>query len=323
MQSSIIDHNGRKSITVFVDGELLSATDDHWNWQNILDAVEDGTATADMFNPVKTVTKYLQLSDRFAIRNDVITYDDDPIQNTIADKIMQFIKDGLDAWPLVKFMEKLYENPSEASRQELYAWIEASHLTITDEGNFIGYKYLYTAEHGALRSGASGHAFVNGVEQNGPIVQRVGDTVTMPRSAVDDNRQQTCSVGLHVGTWSYVAGTGNVIHATYVNPRDVVSVPNDYGNTKMRVCRYVLGPEVTEPIAESLAVEIPDPAIEVKDFDSNFIEQAVYSPKNEHLDVYIHGNCYEYTLDKSTWREFCDAESPGRYYNQVIKGLTA
>ena len=114
MQSSIIDHNGRKSITVFVDGELLSATDDHWNWQNILDAVEDGTATADMFNPVKTVTKYLQLSDRFAIRNDVITYDDDPIQNTIADKIMQFIKDGLDAWPLVKFMEKLYENPSEA-----------------------------------------------------------------------------------------------------------------------------------------------------------------------------------------------------------------
>lgn len=323
MKSSIIDHNGRKSITVFVDGQLLSATDDHWNWVNILAAVEDETATADMFDPIRVVTKYLQLSDRFAIRNDTITYDDDPINNSIADKIMAFIKEGLDAWPLVRFMEKLYENPSEDSRQELYAWIEASHLTITDEGNFVGYKYLYKADdEGLLRSGASGHAFVNGVEQNGYIEQRVGDTVTMPRSAVDDNRQQTCSVGLHVGTWSYVAGTGNVIHATYVNPRDVVSVPDDYGNTKMRVCRYVLGPEVTEPIAESMTAETPGHVVEVAAFDSSFIETAIYIPRTGRLEVWIHGNRYDYDIGKDTWQEFCDADSPGRYYNNVIRGLT-
>ena len=125
-----------------------------------------------------------------------------------------------------------------------------------------------------------------------------------------------------MGTWSYVAGTGNVIHATYVNPRDVVSVPDDYGNTKMRVCRYVLGPEVTEPMAESMTAETPEHVLEVAAFDSSFIETAIYAPGTGHLDVYIHGKCYEYYIDKGTWQEFCDADSPGRYYNNVIKGLT-
>ncbi len=46
---------------------------------------------------------------------------------------------------------------------------------------------------------------------------------------------------LHVGSMAYVKdfGYGNsVILEVLVSPRNVVAVPEDYNNTKMRVCEY-------------------------------------------------------------------------------------
>ena len=46
---------------------------------------------------------------------------------------------------------------------------------------------------------------------------------------------------LHVGSMGYVGtfgGSGSVVLECLVNPRNVVSVPTDYHNTKMRVCEY-------------------------------------------------------------------------------------
>jgi hypothetical protein len=67
----------------------------------------------------------------------------------------------------------------------------------------------------------------------------------MNRGAVDDNRQHTCSRGLHVCGFEYLSGySGARLIAVEIDPRDVVSVPVDYRNTKMRVCKYYIREEL-------------------------------------------------------------------------------
>ena len=67
-----------------------------------------------------------------------------------------------------------------------------------------------------------------------------GQILSMPRRDVDDNRERTCSYGFHAAAYSYARnfmGGGRLI-AVKINPADVVSVPSDYNNQKLRTCRY-------------------------------------------------------------------------------------
>ena len=69
-----------------------------------------------------------------------------------------------------------------------------------------------------------------------------GRIVEMPREMVDPVRGNTCSQGLHVAAFKYAHsdygnGEGHLLEVK-VNPRDVVAVPPDYDNQKMRVCKY-------------------------------------------------------------------------------------
>jgi hypothetical protein len=65
----------------------------------------------------------------------------------------------------------------------------------------------------------------------------------MARSLVDDNRDVACSVGLHVGNHHYAStflGGGSKLLTVKVNPRDVVSVPSDSNDEKIRACRFTV-----------------------------------------------------------------------------------
>jgi hypothetical protein len=76
-----------------------------------------------------------------------------------------------------------------------------------------------------------------------------GKTVTMPRNQVDEDDQRTCSAGLHVCSKSYIGhfGSGSDrIVSVKVHPRDVVSIPVDYNDAKMRTCGYVVLEDVTD-----------------------------------------------------------------------------
>ena len=70
---------------------------------------------------------------------------------------------------------------------------------------------------------------------------KVGTPITMPREECDSDPDRTCSNGLHVGSMAYVDDFGHgdsVILEVLVSPRNVVAVPTDYNNTKMRCCEY-------------------------------------------------------------------------------------
>ena len=75
----------------------------------------------------------------------------------------------------------------------------------------------------------------------------------MDRSKVEADRRITCAAGLHVAAWGYASGfSGTKILEIKINPRDVVAVPPDYEQQKMRVCQYLVLRETEEPYARSI-----------------------------------------------------------------------
>jgi hypothetical protein len=67
----------------------------------------------------------------------------------------------------------------------------------------------------------------------------VGQIVEMERHEVNDNKDQTCSTGLHFCGMSYLSNFGGERTVIVkVNPADVVSIPSDYNDAKGRACRY-------------------------------------------------------------------------------------
>jgi hypothetical protein len=130
--------------------------------------------------------------------------------------------------PLVKFWRNIQQNPSVESKKDLFAFLEANKMTITDDGCFIAYKKV-TRKNGKLVDC-----------RTRSMSNEIGETVSMPREEVDSNRNVTCSSGLHVAAYNYAQFSyeGLVLLQVKVNPIDVVSVPIDYGKQKMRVCKY-------------------------------------------------------------------------------------
>jgi len=60
----------------------------------------------------------------------------------------------------------------------------------------------------------------------------------MNRDNVNPDANETCSHGLHVGAFAYANTFSELLLEVEVNPKDVVAVPPDYNNQKMRVCEY-------------------------------------------------------------------------------------
>jgi hypothetical protein len=192
------------------------------------------------------------------------------------------------------------------------------------------------AEEGVYYSTRSGHAIVNGVDINDYVPQRVGDVVEMPRSEVTFDPSVSCSSGLHVADWGYANGMGNTVLAVLVNPRDVVSVPTDYGDAKVRVCRYkvlevrteaysgaVLKTEVEVEVTpehtdEPIIVDVAD--LEFKEGDrvyyyegdAEFIEEfthigTIVNVDDEYLYVLWDGFDTSYPYASSELRPFVDS----------------
>jgi len=154
--------------------------------------------------------------------------------STLSEFTLQFVEQNFDTDFIERFWKNLCQNPSPESRESLYAFIEANNMTLTDDGCFIGYR--------SIRENWTDHA-------TGQMDNSIGATVSMDRSAVDPDPENTCSTGLHVAAWSYASSFGyrqSRLVEVKVNPRDVVTVPPDYNQQKMRVCQFEVIGEVTE-----------------------------------------------------------------------------
>jgi hypothetical protein len=75
----------------------------------------------------------------------------------------------------------------------------------------------------------------------------------MDREKVTHDPHITCSQGLHAANWDYANNFygGGIMLALKVNPADVVSVPVDYNNSKIRVCRYFVERKIDSELPEN------------------------------------------------------------------------
>lgn len=277
------------NITIYHGGRSYVADQSHPCYEQIKAGAESGDESViDLFDMSMAVGKRLSLSERISVASGRIFLDGDEISDGLTRHILRMLSEGVDTAdvrPFVALLENILQNPSQNSREQLYQYIDKYDITITQDGYLVLYKYVNragNASHGkAYESVHAGPAIVNGEpHKNGCVPQSIGDVVEMARSHVVDNPYEGCSVGLHVGAWTYVNGYGgNVKLEIRVHPRDVVSVPFDASHAKVRVCRYTIVGEVTEPY--SVPVLPPESlVVPLGSVDDLFAEGAPEEPEN-------------------------------------------
>lgn len=239
------------------DNPVYQADSNHPNWEAILTGLRTGdSAVWDLFDIAGTATRaFRQITDRVSFNGADILWDGDPVHSALSDHLLRVIQSGnVENYTAVaKFWEKLESNPSEHSRQQTYNFLANHKFQITSDGDVVAYKSMAPQADGSFVSGRASDVpdlpsgYVNGqaVPPRSRIPQKTGDVVTMPRSEVVHDPNESCARGLHVGTVNYFGGWGAHTVEVYVNPRDFVSVPNGE-DAKARVCRYVVGPVVRE-----------------------------------------------------------------------------
>mgnify|MGYP000019886069 CR=1 FL=1 len=216
------------NVTVVIDGKPHTIARSHVTYQRVVDAIKaaDWETVKQVIDPVKVVLNYGQ--GNVSIQGDKLFWKNEPFAGVLATRMIKMLEDGFTIEPLVKFMERLMKNPSKRSVDELYGFLEKNNLPITPDGYFLAYKKVR-------------HDFKD--YHSGTMLNAPGCVVEMERNFVDDNKDRTCSTGLHFCGLSYLEHFGTSDGRTVIvkiDPADVVSIPSDYNGAKGRACRYTV-----------------------------------------------------------------------------------
>ena len=233
-------YNGNGTISLMIDGKMKPVDTAHKFYNEIKTALKEQNweiipELVDIKTSVETAINSGCAKGKVLIKDGEVFYNGTLIHNSLTNRIVNMAKEGFDIGHMVKFLENLMANPSYRAVTELYDFLEAGAIPITDKGTFLTYKKI-TGEWKDIHSGTFDNS--------------IGSVVEMPRNMVNEDSSQTCSAGLHVCSYGYLPNFGwgedNRVVVCEVNPADVVSIPNDYNNTKMRVCKYTVIGEVKD-----------------------------------------------------------------------------
>jgi hypothetical protein len=253
MKYTLFGNGETKNIVVVDDRDpsniqMHSATDQHPAWDRIIQGVvAEDEKVYNLFDVGAVAAEaFKRLSDRVTIAGGNVYFDSEKMDGALEEQIARFVEGGVEEdWlPLIKFYEKVMTNLNQHTREQLYRWLNQQQITITEDGDFIGYKGVKprSAKDGyEWESISRGRAIVDGKVYDGNIPNDEGAIVEMPRGEVQHDPKVGCHTGLHAGTWSYAENfsQGAVLRVA-INPRDVVSVPTDCNDAKLRTCRYTV-----------------------------------------------------------------------------------
>lgn len=244
MNSYIMTPTG---ITIFMldHGKQHIVQNSHPRFDEIKQLVAQGQydEVIDIIDVKAVLTKFMYASDsgKFKISDGVLTYNDNPIHSTLSKRMIEMASEGLVITPLENFMENLFQNPSYRAVNELYGFLEVGGLPITDDGHFLAYKKI-SKDYKDVHSGTFDNS--------------IGAVCEMPRHLVDEDKNRTCSDGLHFCSYDYLSKFGGErVVVIKINPRDVVAIPSDYNDTKGRTCRYEVLRELEDWFDEEQRIE--------------------------------------------------------------------
>lgn len=267
------------SLTVVVNGEngrsnVLTATSNHPQWNKILQALtaQDEEKLIELISVKKAIETYTESN--VEIKDQSVWFKGRQLHGLDADRLIQFIREGVPFLPLARFLERKSKNPSFRSINELYKFLEHRKMPITPRGTILGYKGVQENFFSVM--GNTSTIMISGeTDSGGHILNTVGADIRCERSCVCDDYKQGCSPGLHIGSLEYALGWGKRVVIVEFDPADVVSVPDDCNCQKLRACAYKVVGEYTGALPDSYlnkynAEEVEsDSDIEVDDGDDD------------------------------------------------------
>lgn len=207
------------------------------------------------------------------LKDNTLYYQNKPLPSTLSQKILSLYEEEFPFEPFIRFYERLQQTTSNTVLTQLLDYLEAGEWPLMPDGRIMTYKVVKLNPYkGTLLSESRAQEIRikqqpaqviykgrnNTLEDfqellcnrdyidiySGSVPQGIGDILSVPRNSVDDNRDITCSHGLHIASHSYTKHYGNaitgddVVLLVAVCPSDWISVPRDYQCTKARVCSY-------------------------------------------------------------------------------------
>ena len=240
-----------KTLSMIIDGKSEIIDRSALNYGPIVEALKKGDSET-VRELVKVRTMIASMSKgQIYVNPDTreVMYNGEVVHNAIVDRMFEMLAEDFDITPMVNFLQNLLQNPSKTSIDELYLFLEATNLPITEDGHFLAYK-MVRKDYLDIYTGTFDNS--------------VGKKLSMPRGEVDPVRDRTCSHGFHFCSESYLGSgystvdEGRVV-ILKINPRDVVSIPSDYNNAKGRACEYTVVDELQDWSERLKAYVIRDP----------------------------------------------------------------
>lgn len=270
-------------LTMFYDRSIVvkKGTAKYKKVMQLLKEDDNEQKIADYLFPAKQIANYTKNQYKVEGEEIVDSKTSTKLHPVLAKKLVEFVRGSYSYRAFQKFCDNLTKNPNKESVDSLYHFLEANHFPITADGCFLAYKRV-NKKNGKLVD-----------FWTGSLDNSVGSIVAMDRSRCNSSRSKTCSSGLHVAAFEYAKdfyqGSAGILVEVKVNPKDVVAVPYDYHNQKMRVCRYEVLREGTKEVSKSYL-------------------NAKYVAGKKEKKITVHkGNEVDFDFDKMTSRQIVDA----------------
>tara|TARA_R100000808_G_C2148129_1_gene156228 strand:+ start:1017 stop:1799 length:783 start_codon:yes stop_codon:yes gene_type:complete len=258
LNASILTDN---SLTVVLDGKVHTMSSDSPNFTLAKEALteERYEDLEELFDLGQAIESYVEGNVR--VDNNTVYYKDVEVHNHVVDRVLHFMQNDLPFKPLLRFLDKLMDNPSRRSVEELYRFLEHKNMPLTPDGNFLAYKGVKSDFTDCY---------------SGKFDNSVGQILEMPRNTVCDDANMGCSYGFHAGSYEYAkgyaSGGGNLM-IVEIDPSDVVSVPHDCDCQKLRTAKYkvvALHETIERPLEEALVDDYYDEEDEYYDYDETY-----------------------------------------------------
>ena len=213
------------SVIVVLDGNPHTIKSGDPNFEATKEAVWNK-----QWDAVKTlICKGLALEEwargRFEFRDNYVWYDGDKIPNELNARMVKMAACGDSPEFLFKFWEKLKLNPSHRSVTQLFSFLTHVGIPIDEDGDLLAYK--------SVNRDFTDH-------YSGSHDNSVGAVREMDRNKISDDPDEACAEGYHVGALNYAQNFSynSRIVICKLSPADVVCVPKDSSQQKVRVCKY-------------------------------------------------------------------------------------
>jgi len=268
------------SLTIFWDGKPYTLRKENANFElakkALLEARYDDLG--DLLDIKKSIENFVQGD--IEVKDEVVYYKGHRLHGVVVDKLIDMLRSGMkDSTPITNFITRLQANPSANSVAELYTFLGYKSLPTTPEGKVLGYKGVQS-DYWSSTGNADTIVVQGKTNERHQILNEVGATIEVARRCVDDNKDNHCSFGLHVGSFDYASdwsGEDGKLLLVEFDPADAVSVPTDCNFQKLRVSKYNVIADITDqkkelnkPVYEAnkpIYNEVSDDYVDEDDYD--------------------------------------------------------